>query len=111
MRKVKYRCKSCGWTKHLPAEWADQKPRFCPTPTCEMSVKKSKGRKSFRTNEDMLEITFHEFKHERKEVTVTSVEYNGPTVAKLPAKEKDKDEDSSGKERRSKTKGTESGAV
>lgn len=79
MRKVKYRCKGCGWTKTLVAEWADVKPRFCFTPTCEMSVKKSKGRKSFRTNPEMLETTFIEpHHHERKEVTVTSLDYDGP---------------------------------
>lgn len=60
MRKVKYRCKCCGWSKELPADWADVKPRFCPTPTCEMSVKKSKGKKSFRSQPDKLEITFIE---------------------------------------------------
>ena len=60
MEKVKYKCKGCGWTKEVPAEWADVKPRFCPTPTCELSVKKSKGRKSFRNNPEMLETTFKE---------------------------------------------------
>ena len=60
MRKVKYRCTGCGWTKTLVADWADVKPRFCPTPTCEMSVKKSKGRKSFRTDPDKLETSFIE---------------------------------------------------
>lgn len=79
MQKVKYRCKGCGWTKEVPGEWADVKPRFCPTPTCELSVKKSKGRKSFRNNPDMLETTFRDVTTApRKDVTVTSVEYDGP---------------------------------
>ena len=83
MQKVKYRCKGCGWTKEMPGEWADVKPRFCPTPTCELSVKKSKGRKSFRNNPDMLETTFREVDcGPRKEVTVTSVEYDGPSPTK-----------------------------
>lgn len=56
MDKVKYRCVCCGWSKELPLEWSDIKPRFCPTPTCEMSVKKSKGRKSFRLTPDNLQI-------------------------------------------------------
>jgi hypothetical protein len=81
MQKVKYRCKGCGWTKEMPGEWADVKPRFCPTPTCELSVKKSKGRKSFRNNPEMLETTFRDVHHApRKDVTVTSVEYDGPEV-------------------------------
>lgn len=76
MEKVKYKCKGCGWSKELPAEWADVKPRFCPTPTCEMSVKKSKGRKSFRSHPDMLETTFVKpAVTEKKDVTVKSVEY------------------------------------
>lgn len=100
MQKVKYRCKGCGWTKEMPASWADVKPRFCPTPTCEMSVRKSKGRKSFRNNPEMLETTFHETHHQHKEVTVTSVEYEGSGQAK--------DEASSGKERRPRVKGAES---
>jgi hypothetical protein len=57
MDKVKYRCTCCGWSKELPLEWSDVKPRFCPTPTCEMSVKKSKGKKSFRLMPDKLQIT------------------------------------------------------
>ena len=57
MDKVKYRCKGCGWSKVLPSDWADISPRFCPTPTCEMSVKKGKGKKSFKLTPDMLEIT------------------------------------------------------
>lgn len=78
MQKVKYRCKGCGWTKEVPGEWADVKPRFCPTPTCELSVKKSKGRKSFRNNPDMLETSFRDIMCEpRKEVTVTTIEYAG----------------------------------
>jgi len=56
MGKVKYRCVCCGWTKELPIEWQDVKPRFCPTPTCEMSVKKSRGKKSFRLTPEKLEI-------------------------------------------------------
>jgi hypothetical protein len=60
MQKVKYKCKGCGWAKELPVDWGDVKPRFCPTPTCEMSIKKSKGRKSFRNNPDMLVITYSE---------------------------------------------------
>jgi hypothetical protein len=98
MQKVKYRCKGCGWTKQMPAEWADVKPRFCPTPTCELSVKKSKGRKSFRNNPDMLETTMIDMHHVKKEVTVTTVEYDGPTPPK--------DEVANGKGR-SKTKATE----
>lgn len=79
MQKVKYRCKGCGWTKEVPGEWADVKPRFCPTPTCELSVKKSKGRKSFRNNPEMLETTFRDVvPAPRKDVTVTSVVYDAP---------------------------------
>lgn len=76
MEKVKYRCKGCGWNKELPKEWADVKPRFCPTPTCEMSVKKSKGRKSFRSHPDMLDTTFVKSElAEKKDIIVTTVEY------------------------------------
>ena len=82
----------------MPAEWADVKPRFCPTPTCELSVKRSKGRKSFRNNPEMLETTFHETHHERKQVTVTSIEYEAPAAPKH--------EGHSG-QRRSKSKATE----
>ena len=99
MRKVKYRCKSCGWHKTLPAEWADVKPRFCPTPTCEMSVKKSKGKQSFRNNPDKLETTFIEpHVHVRQDVTHTTVEH----TESRPVKEEGKD----GKGR-SKAKGSE----
>lgn len=95
MRKVKYRCKGCGWTKELVADWADVKPRFCPTPTCDMSVKKSKGRKSFRSDPDMLETSFIEPPtHVRQEVTVSSVEYDAP-----------KEKEESHGQRRSKAKG------
>jgi len=58
MQKVKYKCKGCSWTKEMPGDWADVKPRFCPTPSCEMSLKKSKGRKSFRSHPEMLDVTF-----------------------------------------------------
>lgn len=96
MQKVKYKCKGCGWTKEVPGEWADVKPRFCPTPTCELSVKKSKGRKSFRNNPEMLETTFRDIHcAPRKEVTVTSVEYDGPEPSK---------EEGHGKEGRRRTR-------
>lgn len=95
MRKVKYRCKCCGWTKTLPADWADVKPRFCPTPTCEMSVKKNKGRKSFRSEPDKLEETFIEpVQHVRSEVTVSSVEYDAPQEKKHHGQRRSKTEGS-----------------
>lgn len=76
MEKVKYRCMGCGWTKELPKDWGDVRPRYCPTPTCEMSVKRSKGRKSFRTNPDMLQVTFVTPPvAEKKEVVQKTVEY------------------------------------
>lgn len=57
MKKIRYRCKCCGWTKELPEEWGDIKPKCCMSSLCEYSVKKSRGRKSFRTNPEMLEIS------------------------------------------------------
>jgi hypothetical protein len=72
MDKVKYRCKGCGWSKELPNTWGDIKPRFCPTPTCEMSVKKSKGRKSFKNNPEMLEMTFSTTKNLEQKPEETS---------------------------------------
>jgi hypothetical protein len=60
MSKVKYKCLCCGWTKELPAEWADVRPRFCPNSKCEMSAAKTKGKKSFRSHPDKLEVTFSE---------------------------------------------------
>lgn len=104
MQKVKYRCKGCGWTKEVPGEWADVKPRFCPTPTCELSVKKSKGRKSFRNNPDMLEITFRDIHcAPRKDVTVTSVEYIADSI-------KNKEE-TDGKEGKRRSHKTETGEI
>lgn len=67
MDKVKYRCKGCGWSKELPLEWGDIKPRYCPTPTCEMSIKKSKGVKSFRNLPDKLEVTYTTTKEQKGE--------------------------------------------
>lgn len=96
MEKVKYKCKGCGWSKELPSTWADVKPRFCPTPTCEMSVKKSKGRKSFKTNPDMLETTFYTpVEPERKDVTVTTIDFEADSAEA-------KEDLSSGKEKRSR---------
>lgn len=90
MKKVKFKCKGCGWTKELPETWGDVVPRWCPTPTCEMSVKKSKGRKSFRTNPEMMEVSqVEEVKPPKAEVVVKTVSYQ----------EKDH---SSGKERRAR---------
>ena len=55
MEKVTYKCKCCGWQKAIPAAWADVSPRFCGENTCEYSIKKGKGKKSFKSNPDMLE--------------------------------------------------------
>lgn len=50
-----YKCKSCGWEKSIPALWSDVKPRFCANAKCELSLKKGKGKKSFRSNPEQLE--------------------------------------------------------
>lgn len=76
MEKVKYKCLGCGWSKEIPKDWGDVKPKYCPTPTCEMSVKKSKGRKSYRNNPDMLQVTYSTSPApEKKEVVKESAEY------------------------------------
>ena len=72
MEKVKYRCLSCGWTKEIPKEWGDVAPGSCPMKTCEMSLKRSKGRKSFRTNPEMLETTVTGTPPEAAQKTVES---------------------------------------
>ena len=55
MDLMTYKCKCCGWSKSIPASWGDDSPRFCQNSKCEMSLKKGRGKKSFRSNPDMLE--------------------------------------------------------
>lgn len=55
MDHITYICKSCGWTKDIPATWSDISPRFCGNNSCELSIKKSKGKKSFKSEPDKLE--------------------------------------------------------
>ncbi len=56
MDKVTYKCKCCdSWEKAIPAAWGDVSPRFCGNNSCELSVKKSKGKKSFKSHPEMLE--------------------------------------------------------
>jgi hypothetical protein len=51
-----YKCKCCNvWEKAIPADWSDVVPRFCGNSRCELSMKKSKGKKGFRTSPEMLE--------------------------------------------------------
>ena len=35
--KIKYTCKNCGWSRQIPAQWADLKPRRCGNPKCNTS--------------------------------------------------------------------------
>jgi len=54
--KMTFKCKSCNnWEKEIPAQWSDVSPRFCGNDTCELSAKKGKGRKSFKSSPEMLE--------------------------------------------------------
>lgn len=88
--KVTYKCKACKkWEKTIPAAWADQKPRFCMNQKCELSVKKGKGRKSFRRSPEMLEIILpkksiapaaskSEKTRRRRKVSKTQESSNGP---------------------------------
>ncbi len=56
MDKVTYKCKCCNnWSKAIPAAWGDVSPRFCGNNSCELSLKKGKGKKSFKSNPEMLE--------------------------------------------------------
>ena len=40
-QKITYKCKSCGWTASVVAEWADQKPNRCLGKRCKTSFIKS----------------------------------------------------------------------
>lgn len=54
--KVTYKCMCCNdWEKSISAAWADVSPRFCGNNSCEMSIKKGKGKKSFKSNPEMLQ--------------------------------------------------------
>ena len=56
MQRMTYKCKCCNaWEKSIPVEWADVSPRFCGNEKCDLSMKKSKGKKSFRSQPDMLD--------------------------------------------------------
>lgn len=37
LRKIKYKCKNCGWEKSIPEQWADLKPKRCGNPKCNTS--------------------------------------------------------------------------
>lgn len=56
MDKIKYSCKNCGWEKELPLSWKAMVPKHCCNPKCEYSSVKSKGKKGFMLNPEMLEI-------------------------------------------------------
>lgn len=57
MDKVTYRCKNCGWSKSIAAQWSDSRPTFCANRKCDFSTAKAtRTKKSFRTMPDMLEI-------------------------------------------------------
>lgn len=77
METMTYKCKCCGWEKSIPAAWADVSPRFCPTNSCDLSAKKSKGKKSFRSHPEMLERIIP-----AKKVEVVQVETPQPKVKK-----------------------------
>lgn len=55
MDKVTYKCNCCGWEKSIAAAWADVSPRWCGDGSCEFSLKKSKGKKSYKSHPDMLQ--------------------------------------------------------
>lgn len=46
--KIKYSCKSCGWTTSIRQEWADMKPKRCMNKKCNTS---------FVANPEALEVT------------------------------------------------------
>jgi len=46
--KIKYSCKSCGWSTSIRQEWADMKPKRCMNKKCNTS---------FVTNPEALEVT------------------------------------------------------
>lgn len=46
--KIKYSCKSCGWTTSIRQEWADMKPKRCMNKKCNTS---------FVSNPEALEVT------------------------------------------------------
>lgn len=56
MEKLIYRCKSCGWEKAIPAQWADISPRYCGNNKCEYSGRKKSKKNSFMKTPSMLEI-------------------------------------------------------
>lgn len=55
MEKLTYKCNSCGWEKAIPAQWGDVSPRFCGNSSCDYSLKKGKGKKSFKSHPDQLQ--------------------------------------------------------
>ena len=46
--RIKYSCKSCGWTTSIRQEWADMKPKRCMNKKCNTS---------FVANPEALETT------------------------------------------------------
>ncbi len=55
MDKLVYKCGCCNeWEKALPSSWSDISPRFCGNNSCDLSLKKSKGKKSFKSNPEFL---------------------------------------------------------
>ena len=55
MEKVKYTCAAClNWSKAIPATWGDIRPKFCGNNTCSLSLKKGKGKNSFRKSPESL---------------------------------------------------------
>ena len=40
MARIKYTCKNCGWSRSVPAQWADIKPKRCMNAKCNTSFTK-----------------------------------------------------------------------
>lgn len=55
MEKITFKCNNCGWEKQIPGQWTDLSPRFCGNNSCELSAKKGKGKKSFKSHPEQLE--------------------------------------------------------
>lgn len=70
MDKITYTCKCCGWMTEVPGEWTDMSPRFCGNSSCELSLKKSKGKKSFKSNPDQLIKQLPEVIEESKKLKI-----------------------------------------
>jgi len=99
MNKVIFTCKNCGWDGQLVSNWADIKPVFCPNKKCQFSKEKSKGRKSFRSNPEMLEITFpreEQKKEVKKDISANKSPKLKPKKLELPKKPTTEEESEDG---------------